>query len=101
MAEETPIVGTIGLKIWVNAGLDISGANLIKLRYIKPDGTAGNFTGTYELRGTDHGAFYITTSATDIDVTGAWKFSLYVEIGPNRFYGTEVKTERFKAQMPT
>jgi hypothetical protein len=101
MSNETPVVGTIGLKIWIDAGLDISGATLIQLRYNKPDGSAGNFSGTYEFRDPDHGAFYITTSATDIDQAGAWTFQLYVESGGNKFYGTKVKTEKFVEQLGT
>jgi hypothetical protein len=101
MAEETPVVGTIGLKIRVNVGLDVSTATLLQLRYIKPDGAPGNFVGTYELDGTEHKVFYTTTSESDIDQEGRWTFQAYVESGANRFYGTEVKTEKFKAQMAT
>ena len=102
MAEETPIVGTIGLKIWIASGFDISTATLIQLRYVKPDGIAGNFTGIYEAdEDGAHGAYYTTVNVTDIDVAGAWAFSLYIESGPNRFYGTTVKTEKFKEQMAT
>lgn len=98
---DTPIVGTIGLEIWIESGIDISTATVIQLRYNKPDGTAGFFAGTYELIGGLHGAKYTTTSANDIDQEGKWTFQLYVEIGSNRFYGTAVKTEKFVAAIPT
>ena len=101
MATETPVVGTIGLKIAIEADLDISTASVIHLRYNKPDNSAGYFTGTYELAGGKHYGYFITTSATDIDQAGKWVFQLYVESGLNRFYGTAVKTEKIVEPIAT
>lgn len=101
MADEIPIVGTIGLEIAVDVDLDVSTATLLQLRYTKPDGTFGFFLGIYELQGTKNVVKYITTADTDIDQEGKWIFQVYVESGTNRFYGTEVKTEKFKIKMPT
>ena len=99
MATETPIVGTIGLKISVAVGLDVSGAQTKELKYMKPDGTTGTFSGLYEFAGGDHRVYYVTTSANDIDQEGRWTFQAYVESGINRFHGTQVKTEKFVTQL--
>jgi hypothetical protein len=96
---ERPIVGTIGLKIKADVDFDISGAGTLELHYIKPDGTYGIFSGTYELDGTKHTISYVTLSADDIDQEGRWTFQAYVEMGSSRFWGTEDKTERFKNKL--
>ena len=93
--KERPVVGTIGLKIKVDTGFDISGGGTFELHYIKPDGTYGTFVSTYELDGAKHSIVYTTLSANDIDQEGRWIFQAYVEMGSSRFWGTPDKTERF------
>jgi len=94
-------VGTIGLNIKIDAGLDISTATLIEIRYTAPDGTLGAFTAVYATEDSKHYGVYTTTSATDIDQEGRYLFQLYVEIGGNVFYGTEVRSDKFYTPMPT
>ena len=103
--KETPIVGTIGLRIRADVGFDISGATLFELHYHKPDGTYGMFTGEYELY-TDpvdsedkHTVAYTTLSPDDIDQEGRSTFQAYVEMGSNKFWGTPDKTEQFKNKL--
>jgi hypothetical protein len=94
-------VGTIGLNIKIEAGLDITTATLIEIRYTAPDGTLGTFNAVYEFEGGKHYGVYTTTSASDIDQEGRYIFQLYVEIGSNIFYGTEVRSDKFYTPMPT
>jgi hypothetical protein len=72
-------VGDVGTKIRLDAGQDISSASLIQLKYKKPSGETGTWTGT--LEGTDY-AYYITQAASepDLDENGRWQIQLYVEL---------------------
>ena len=99
MVTKTPIVGTIGLKIKIDADFDISTADPLQLHYCKPDGTLGSFNAVYELDSGKHYAVYVTTSGSDIDQEGKWTFQIYVEMGANTFWGTAVRTERFRNKL--
>jgi hypothetical protein len=70
-------VGDIGTKIRFNVQEDISGASVLKLKYRKPNSSAGEweasvYNSTY--------AEYTTGSATDFDIGGVWSIQVYVEM---------------------
>ena len=70
-------VGDIGTKIRFNVQEDISGASVLKLKYRKPNGTVGEwdanvYNSTY--------AEYMTVSATELDIGGAWSIQVNVEM---------------------
>lgn len=94
-----PFVGTIGLKIEVEVNFDISSGDLFEIHYKKPNGVYGSFTATYAYVVDKHTMFYITTNSNDIDVPGQWVIQAYVEMGPNRFWGSKDKTERFQNSL--
>ncbi len=73
----------IGQTITLEAGQDISSATLLQLKYKKPDGTTGTWTGT--LVGVD--AAYYTTVLNDLDQTGNWEIQLYMEMGGAKIHG--------------
>jgi hypothetical protein len=66
----------IGLNIACNAHFIVSDATVKKVRYIKPDGTTGEFDGVIEG---DSIISYRTTSETDLDQSDVWTFWPYAE----------------------
>lgn len=66
----------IGLKIVCNAHFIVSDAIVAKVRYIKPDGSTGEFEGVIEG---DTIISYKTTSSDDLDQSGVWTFWPYAE----------------------
>lgn len=79
--------GDIGTKIIVDTDMDLSSATVLKIYYIKPDGTKGSWTGT--LEGTD-GISYTTTSASDLGAAGLWILQAYAEMSGGKWYGEAV-----------
>ena len=69
--------GDVGTKIRCDAGMDISAASSLKIRYAKPDGTKGLWDAT--LEGTRF-AYYITQDG-DLDQIGQWEVQIYATIG--------------------
>lgn len=65
------------LTIQATVGENISGAQSLLIKYIKPDGTAGNFTA---VSADDESGIlqYAVTSEDDIDQSGPWVFWGYV-----------------------
>jgi len=63
--------GDIGAVIRLTTDLDISGASALSVKYRKPSGTTGSWTGT--LNGTNN-LQYTTTDADDLDEAGDWSF---------------------------
>ena len=81
----------IGTKIILDAGCDISTADVWKILYSKP-GTArvkGEWAAIPE--GTES-VYYITT-ADDLDVAGKWNVQLYIETPAWKGYGEKVSFE--------
>lgn len=76
-------VGDKLTKIRLNAGMDISAAEVIEIHYEKPDGTTGEWTAV--LEGTNYAYYY--TLATTLDMNGTWSVQLYVEIGSMKGHG--------------
>lgn len=67
--------GDIGTKIRLNAGVDLSLASSVQIKYRKPNGTEGYWAGTVESL---YYASYTTTAVTDLDVAGKWEVQLYI-----------------------
>jgi hypothetical protein len=67
-------VGDIGTEIILDAKEDISTATTVEIRYKKPDGTTGAWTGA--VYDTTKGR-YVTVSG-DLDQAGSWYLQLYV-----------------------
>lgn len=80
--------GTVGLRIRVSLGIDISGAGEARIRYVKPDGTTtGEWVATIE-NATTGVIYYDTTAAADLDQAGTWKINgIWDPDGDNIFYG--------------
>lgn len=76
--------GDIGRKFILDADENITTATVVELRYIKPDGTTGTWSGSVENL---KYAFYITQDANDLDQTGTWRVQLYVEIDGAKIHG--------------
>jgi hypothetical protein len=63
-------VGTVGLRIRVTLGIDLSGAGTAKIKYKKPDDTEGEWTATVE--NATVGIINYVTVPGDLDVPGTW-----------------------------
>lgn len=71
--------GDVGAIIRLTSTTDISSASALKIRFIRPDGVRGEWTGT--LNGTTN-VQYTTTSKADIPKgsRGFWTFYGYAEL---------------------
>lgn len=67
--------GTIGQKIILNVGVDISTATTRRIKYLKPDGTEGYWSAAEE---STTSISYTTTAATDLNIAGTWRLQAYV-----------------------
>ena len=86
-------VGDVGTKIILNAGCDISSAQLIEIVYIKPNGTIGTWKAKLE---NSQSASYIIQK-DDFDSSGEWAIQLRI-IMPNwRGSGEIVKFPVYKS----
>ena len=75
------------LKIRLTAGVDVTGAELTQIWYVKPDGTSGKLNATVE--DAEEGILYYDVAPTEessgddtntlINQVGNWKFWAYVE----------------------
>ncbi len=71
------------IRIERDTGINLTGATLLQIRYIKPDGlTKGSWTAT-----ADGTIVWYKTTTTDIDQWGIWKVQAYVEIGSDKYSG--------------
>ena len=70
-----------------DAGVDISAANPLQIRFQKPDGTIVNRTATPAGGGEDTKA-YIDITASENTPPGFWKFQIYAKIGSKIHKGT-------------
>ena len=67
--------GTIGQKIILSVGVDISAATTRQIKYRKPDGTTGAWTAIEE---STTSISYTTTAVTDLNISGTWQLQAYV-----------------------
>ncbi len=72
--------------IKINCLYDISEASTFEIKYKKPDGSDGKWTGN--LSGTDYIEYQ--TSSTDLDVAGTWILQAFVDWGSVEKYGNAV-----------
>ena len=82
---------TIGKKITLNVGMDISGASALRIYYQKPSGTKGHWTATAESAR----SISYTLAASDLDEAGVWKVQPYAVVGDEAIYGD---IERFEVR---
>jgi len=68
-------VGTLGKKIVLKVGVNISTATTRQIKYEKPSGTTGYWTAAQE---STTSISYTTTAATDLDEDGNWKLQAYI-----------------------
>lgn len=77
--------------------LDVSGASTFYIRYKKPDGTVGYWTGS--LSGT-HQITY-SASNSDIDAAGTWYMKGYVEYADGTKYQGEPVAVQIRRKWQT
>ena len=96
MANEYIHVGQEALELRLNTGEDLSSATGLKIKYTKPDGTAGHWDGTI------HSSTYVKKAfiagAGELDVSGNWIFWAWATMSDGRDIAGEpvsyyVKTE--------
>ena len=73
-------VGAVGLDIICDAETSLTGASAVSIKYKKPSGTTGTWTGAIvsSQSGPTYGVGY-TTSIGDLDEAGVWKLTPYIE----------------------
>lgn len=90
MATPDCYVGDIGFQLFVQTGVDVTPASAVSIRYTKPDGTTGSWTGTATSidfgDGPKNGVQRITESG-DLDQAGTWRLDVLVS-GLAGFTGT-------------
>lgn len=82
-------LGDYGIKITLECGKNISAASTLSIKYRKPKGDTGTWTGT--LEGTT--ALYYTTVDGDIDELGEWLIQAYVVLSGQKFHGDIVSLD--------
>jgi hypothetical protein len=78
--------GDIGTEILLDTGVDITDATLAEIKYQKPDGTTGSWTGVVD---STTKVKYVTL-ANDLDQAGQWLFQSYVETPTWKGHGETV-----------
>ena len=68
-------VNTVGKKIVLRVGVDISAATTRQIKYEKPSGTTGYWTAVEE---STTSISYTTTAATDLNEDGNWRLQAYI-----------------------
>jgi hypothetical protein len=89
MATVSVFKGTVGFKIKLALGIDVSAVGaVVKIKYIKPDeSTTGEWTAVIENAATGL-ISYTTTVADGLDQAGVWKFNgVYDPTGDDIFFG--------------
>lgn len=76
-------IGEVGTDIILETGKALAGATLLNIKYQKPDGTTGSWTGTIDTAT----KVKYTLSSGDIDQAGVWTFQAYVEVAGGKWYG--------------
>jgi hypothetical protein len=72
--------------ITLETGVDLTSATVTQIKYVKPDGTKGDFEATV----TDTTKLTYQFTNEDLDKSGNWKFQAYVIIGGLNAYGAIV-----------
>lgn len=67
-------VGDIGTEILLDTGVNITTATVHNIKYKKPDGTTGTWTGTVK----DFTKISYTVQAADLDQAGTYTLQAYV-----------------------
>ena len=83
------------LKLTLETGVTLTGASATKIKYLKPDETAGEFaasiSGTQDLE-------YDFTVSTELDQSGDWTFWAYVTFSDGKIAPGEPVTIRVYAE---
>ncbi len=79
----TQFISTINKQTGVP--IDISGATSITFRFLKPNGTAVDKTGSLYMGGTTGKTIYIIEDGL-FDVSGLWKYQVIILIGGGKWY---------------
>lgn len=82
------------LDITLDTGIDISTASSLSIRYKKPSGETGSWSGT--LSGLTSITYGVQSG--DIDEAGTWRFQAVVVISGETGYG-EIVTHNFKTPI--
>lgn len=82
--------GQGNLTISLDTGLTLTAASNLKILYIKPDGTNGEWAATASGTKVEK-----NLSNTDIDQAGTWQLQSYIEISGEKGYGT-IESIEFK-----
>jgi hypothetical protein len=79
-------VNTVGLRIYVEVGINISAAGSASIRAEKPDGTDVTWAAT--IADAAVGRIFYDTTTGDLDQVGTWKINgLWDPDGVNIFWG--------------
>jgi len=76
--EQKIYVGQTALSIRLDTKIDLTTMSTAKIKYIKPDGTQGEWTAVLYGNAADGIISYTINSASDIDQDGLWKMWAYV-----------------------
>ncbi len=90
-------VGQTNLRIELETNVTLTGSTLL-IKYIKPSGGAvGSFSAT--INGSDASKmYYDTTSVSDLDQSGAWRFWAHVTFADATIGIGKVKVQTIKAE---
>lgn len=85
-------IGDVGTVIVLDTGSTITDATSVKIKYLRPDGSNGEWTGTiYETTKVKY-----ILQAGDLNVAGTWKLQAYVVLPTWSGYGTSANLEVIK-----
>src|SRR3972149_3376228 len=83
----------VGTKITIDTGQDVSGANSVKIKYIKPDGTTGLWDAIVDTD--DQSIYYLTQVNSgdiyDLDQVGVWMFYPVIDMDTWDGHGESVE----------
>ena len=80
-------VGTIGLRIKLKTGIDLSGVGTATIEVIKPSGATVSWTASVEAPEAG-GVIYYDTLSGDLDLPGLWKVNAkWAPTGGDIFFG--------------
>jgi len=82
------IIGDIGSLIELDTGEDLSTGSNAKIKYKKPSGVTGEWTGVI-----DDTKITYTTIAGDIDEAGTWSFQGLITVGIWTGHSTEAEID--------
>ena len=86
-------VGQTALRIQVTCSQDITDAATLEIKYRKPDGTEGAWTGEEGVAATGV-IYYDIADATILDQPGIWTFWAYIKFSDDKIgYGDAIEQE--------